>query len=569
LSAKLGDMLVSEGLISADQLNQALQRQSEMGGKLGENLVDLGFIESEDEIVEALGRQFDMGALKLFELELDPQVVELIPLEMAQKLNAIAVDRDGNSLTVAIAAPENVFALDALKFVTGYEIIPVVASESSIQKAIEKYYQVEDPLAGIVQDIIDEDLELVQEEGEELPDIQELKSAVQEAPLVKLVNGIISDAIRKGASDIHIETHERILRVRYRVDGTLMDMPPLPYRLRAAIVSRIKIMAELDIAERRVPQDGRIKVRMSKKTVDIRVSSLPAIFGEKIVMRILDPSHLMLNLADLGFEQDTMAVFSAAIQKPYGIVLVTGPTGSGKTTTLYSALNLLNQPGVNIMTAEDPVEYHMDGINQVQVRPEIKFTFATALRAFLRQDPDIIMVGEIRDLETAEIAIRSALTGHLVLSTIHTNDAASTITRLVDMGIPPFLVSSALNLIVAQRLVRRICPRCKRKDAKTHELQKFLQQLGLSPEEAEGLDTYHGAGCSECHHTGFSGRIGLFEVMPISAQMRECIVGGASAPQLRQQAAAENVACLRDTAMAKLAEGLTTVEEVMRETMSN
>ncbi|KPL16351.1 MAG: type II secretion system protein GspE, partial [candidate division Zixibacteria bacterium SM23_81] len=418
-------------------------------------------------------------------------------------------------------------------------------------------------------DIIDEDLELIQEDGEETPDIQELKSAVQEAPLVKLVNGIISDAIRKGASDIHIESHERLLRVRYRVDGTLIDMPPLPYRLKAAIVSRIKIMAELDIAERRVPQDGRIKVKIGKKTVDIRVSSLPAIFGEKIVMRILDPSNLMLDLANLGLGQDAIAELKAAIQKPYGIVLVTGPTGSGKTTTLYSALNLLNQPGVNIMTAEDPVEYHLEGINQVQVRPEIKLTFAAALRAFLRQDPDIIMVGEIRDLETAEISIRAALTGHLVLSTVHTNDAAGTITRLVDMGIPPFLVSSALNLIVAQRLVRKICSQCKRKDAKTHELHKLLQQLGLSPEEAEGLDTYHGAGCSECHHTGFSGRIGLYEVLPVSSKLRNLIVGGASAQQLRQYAAAENVATLRDTAMEKLAEGLTTVEEVMRETVSN
>jgi type IV pilus assembly protein PilB len=492
----------------------------------------------------------------------------MIPADMAQKLSTIPVDRDGNSLTVAIADPGNVWALDALKFVTGCEITPLMATESSIQKAIEKYYQLEDPLADIVKGIIDEDLELIQEESDETLDIQELKSAVQEAPLVKLVNGIIADAIRKGSSDIHIETHERHLRVRYRVDGTLMDMPPLPYRLKAAIVSRIKIMAELDIAERRVPQDGRIKIKIANKTVDLRVSTLPAIFGEKIVMRILDSSNLMLDLMELGFGEKGLVDFKTAIQKPYGIVLVTGPTGSGKTTTLYSALNLLNKPGVNIMTAEDPVEYHLDGINQIQVHPEIKLDFAKALRAFLRQDPDIIMVGEIRDLETAEIAIRAALTGHLVLSTIHTNDAPSTINRLLDMGIQPFLVSSSLNLIVAQRLVRKICPLCKRKDEKDHQLEELLRQLGLSAQEAEFLDTYHGTGCTDCHNTGFSGRIGLFEVMPVSTKMKELIVSGATVHQLRQEAIDERVVTLRDTAMEKLKQGLTTVEEVIRETVN-
>ncbi len=561
-------MLVSEGIITEDQLILALQRQSELGGKLGENLVELGFIQSEEDIIESLGQQLNVGALKLSELELDPEVVALIPADMAQKLSVIPVDRDGNSLTVAIADPKNVWALDALKFVTGCEIIPLVATESSIQKAIEKYFQTEDPLADIVKDIIDEDLELIQEDTDDLLDIQELKSAVQEAPLVKLVNGIIADAIRKGSSDIHIETHERLLRVRYRIDGTLMDMAPLPYRLKAAIVSRIKIMAELDIAERRVPQDGRIKIKIGRKTVDLRVSTLPAIFGEKIVMRILDPSNLMLDLTELGFEEKALADFKRAIQRPYGIVLVTGPTGSGKTTTLYSALNLLNKPGVNIMTAEDPVEYHLDGINQIQVHPEIRLTFATALRAFLRQDPDIIMVGEIRDLETAEIAIRAALTGHLVLSTLHTNDAPSTINRLLDMGIQPFLVSSSLNLIAAQRLVRRICPLCKRKDEKNHQIADLLQQLGLSAQEAESLDTYHGSGCSECHHTGFSGRIGLFEVMFVSSHMKELIISGASLQQLRRQAAEERVSTLRDTAMEKLKQGLTTVEEVIRETVN-
>jgi type IV pilus assembly protein PilB len=568
LSTKLGEMLISEGVITADQLNQALERQEELGGKLGENLVELGFIESEEEIIKVLGQQLNVGGLKLSEMELDAQVVGMIPLEMAQKFNVIAVDLDGNSLTVAMASPATIFLLDALKFVTGCEITPVMATEPSIQRAIDKYYHLGDPLADIVQDIIDEDLEVVQEDGEELPDIQELRSAVQEAPLVKLVNGIIADGIRKGASDIHIETHERVLRVRYRIDGTLMEMPSLPYRLKAAIVSRIKIMAELDIAERRIPQDGRIKVKIGSKTVDMRVSTLPTIFGEKIVMRILDPSSLMLNLQDLGFKGKALDDFREGIKKPYGIVLVTGPTGSGKTTTLYSAITLLNKPGVNIMTAEDPVEYHLDGINQVQVRPEIGLTFATALRAFLRQDPNIIMVGEIRDLETAEIAIRAALTGHLVLSTVHTNDAPSTINRLVDMGIQPFLVSSSLNLIVAQRLVRKICSRCKQQDNGDLEGIELLGQLGLVPEETEGLTTYHGAGCSHCHKTGFSGRIGIFEVMPVSSQLKELIVGGASVQELRRKTTEEQVVSLRSAAVHLLKTGLTTVEEVIRETVN-
>lgn len=568
MSTKLGEMLISEGVITADQLNQALERQEELGGKLGENLVELGFIESEEEIIKVLGQQLNVGGLKLSEMELDAQVVGMIPLEMAQKFNVIAVDLDGNSLTVAMASPATIFLLDALKFVTGCEITPVMATEPSIQRAIDKYYHLGDPLADIVQDIIDEDLEVVQEDGEELPDIQELRSAVQEAPLVKLVNGIIADGIRKGASDIHIETHERVLRVRYRIDGTLMEMPSLPYRLKAAIVSRIKIMAELDIAERRIPQDGRIKVKIGSKTVDMRVSTLPTIFGEKIVMRILDPSSLMLNLQDLGFKGKALDDFREGIKKPYGIVLVTGPTGSGKTTTLYSAITLLNKPGVNIMTAEDPVEYHLDGINQVQVRPEIGLTFATALRAFLRQDPNIIMVGEIRDLETAEIAIRAALTGHLVLSTVHTNDAPSTINRLVDMGIQPFLVSSSLNLIVAQRLVRKICSRCKQQDNGDLEGIELLGQLGLVPEETEGLTTYHGAGCSHCHKTGFSGRIGIFEVMPVSSQLKELIVGGASVQELRRKTTEEQVVSLRSAAVHLLKTGLTTVEEVIRETVN-
>jgi type IV pilus assembly protein PilB len=562
-------MLVSEGIITQEQLQEALQRQQELGGKLGENLAELEYIESEEAIVEVLGRQLNVGALKLSEMELDPDVVELIPAEMAQKLCAIAVDRDGNTLTVAIADPGNVFSIDSLKFVTGCEIKPVVAADSSIRRAIDKYYHLDDQISEIVKDLMDEDLEVVQEgEEEELPDIQELRTAVQEAPLVKLVNGIISDAIRKGASDIHIETHEKTLRVRYRIDGTLMDMNPLPYHLRAAIVSRVKIMSELDIAERRVPQDGRIKVKMANKTVDIRVSTLPTIFGEKVVMRILDPTNLMLDMEDLGFEKKALRDFQGAIQKPYGIVLVTGPTGSGKTTSLYSAMRLINKPDVNIMTAEDPVEYHLDGINQVQVRSEIGLTFASALRSFLRQDPNIIMVGEIRDLDTAEIAIRAALTGHLVMSTVHTNDAPSTINRLVDMGVQSFLVSSSLNLIVAQRLLRKICSYCKQKEEHTKERTELLEQLGLDHQEAEQFDTYHGAGCSECHGTGFSGRIGIYEVMPKTTKLKELVVENASRETIRREAMSEGVLTLREAALNKLKQGVTTLEEVLRETVN-
>ena len=569
MGKRLGEMLVSEGIITLEQLQEALQRQEELGGKLGENLAELGYIDGEEAIIDILGRQLNVGALKLSEMELDTDVVELIPAEMAQKLCAIAVDRDANTLTVAIADPNDIFSIDSLKFVTGCEILPVVAAESSIRRAIEKYYHLGDQIAEIVKDLIDEDLEVVQEgEDEGLPDIQELRSVVQEAPLVKLVNGIVSDAIRKGASDIHIETHEKTLRIRYRIDGTLMDRPSLPYSLRAAIVSRIKIMSELDIAERRVPQDGRIKVKMTNKTVDIRVSTLPTIFGEKVVMRILDPTNLMLDMEDLGFEKKALRDFQLAIQRPYGIVLATGPTGSGKTTSLYSAIRLINKPDVNIMTAEDPVEYHLDGINQVQVKSEIGLTFASALRSFLRQDPNIIMVGEIRDLETAEIAIRAALTGHLVLSTVHTNDAPSTINRLVDMGVQPFLVSSSLNLIVAQRLLRKICTYCKQKEEHTKERTELLEQLGLNHEEAQRFDTYRGTGCSECHQTGFSGRIGIYEVMPITVKLKELIVENASRDALRREAITEGVLTLREAALTKLQQGVTTLEEVLRETVN-
>lgn len=571
MGKKLGQMLVSEGRITEEQLELALERQAEMGGKLGECLVELGLIESEDEIREILNRQFSLGTLKLSEMELEPEVVNLVPADMARKFGAIAVDRDGNSLTVAVSNPDDPFALDALKFVTGCEILPVVASETSIQKALEVYYESgdEEKYDDIIKELRDDDLEVVQEEGEEAPNLQELKSQVAEAPLVKLVNRIIADAIFKGASDIHIETYEQKQQVRYRIDGTLIEMPSLPHRLRAAIVSRIKIMADLDIAERRIPQDGRIKVKLGRRKADLRVSTLPTIFGEKVVMRILDSSNLVLDMTQLGFEDKALADFHKAIKKPYGIVLATGPTGSGKTTTLYSALNSLNNKAVNIMTAEDPVEYHLDGINQLQVHPEIGLTFAAALRSFLRQDPNIIMVGEIRDLETAEIAIRAALTGHLVLSTVHTNDAPSTINRLVDMGIQPFLVASSLNLIVAQRLLRTICPHCKQHDERTHERQELLEGLGLTPEEAQQMATYHGAGCSECHHTGFSGRIGIYEVMPISWKLQEMIVAGTAGQEIRRQAIVERMLTLRDAAMRKLEQGRTTVEEVIRETVSD
>jgi type IV pilus assembly protein PilB len=556
---RLGDLLVREGLITREQLQSALTEQRNTGMRLGYTLVKLGIIE-ETEITKMLARQYRMPAVDLARFEVDPRIVKLVPSEVAMRHTVLPLKREGRTLTVAMSDPTNMTVLDDLKFITRYDIFPVIAGEYTLRTAIERYYEQTDvQLQSILKDIeAEEDLEVIEEqEDEDAPQVAD------DAPVVKLINGILTDAVKRGASDIHIEPFEYELRVRYRIDGTLQEVMKPPLKLRAALTSRVKIMSNLNIAERRVPQDGRIKLKMGKRVVDFRVSTLPVIFGEKIVLRILDKSNLTLDLSKFGFEPKAEDDLMRAILNPYGMVLVTGPTGSGKTTTLYSALQRINKVEVNIMTAEDPVEYNLHGINQVLVRAEIGMTFAAALRAFLRQDPNIVMVGEIRDIETGSIAIKASLTGHLVLSTLHTNDAPSTVTRMIDMGIEPFNVASAVNLIVAQRLVRRICTDCKSEYKYNAE---ELSALGISESEATGITFYRGEGCDTCGETGYKGRQGLYEVMAMSPEVRRMVLRGASAAELKDQAAEEGMLTLRMDGIVKVKRGITTLEEVVKET---
>ncbi len=555
---KLGDILVREGLITQEQLRKALQEQKSSGMRLGYTLVKLGFIE-ETEVTKMLARQYRMPAVDLSRFEVDPKILKLIPPDIATKHVVLPLKREGRTLTVAIADPNNVAAIEDIKFITRCDVFPVIAGEYTLRNAIDRYYQQSDAqLQSLLKSVEqEEDLEVVEDMEDE--DVKATDLA-DDAPVVKLINGLLTDAVKRGASDIHIEPFEHEMRVRYRVDGALHEVMKPPVKMRAALTSRVKIMAQLNIAERRVPQDGRIKLKMGTRVIDFRVSTLPVLFGEKIVLRILDKGNLTLDLATFGFEPKAQADLLKAILNPYGMVLVTGPTGSGKTTTLYSALSKINTIDVNIMTAEDPVEYNLLGINQVLVRNEVGMTFAAALKAFLRQDPNIIMVGEIRDLETGSIAIKAALTGHLVLSTLHTNDAPSTITRMVDMGIEPFNVASAVNLIVAQRLVRRICKDCK----KEHE---------YTPEEmhAFGIDKkvgpfFKGQGCDTCAGSGYKGRQGLYEVMALSSPLRRGILKGGSTEELRDIAVQEGMLTLRMDGMVKVKKGVTTLEEVVKET---
>jgi type IV pilus assembly protein PilB len=558
----LGTMLVEAGKISPDQLTQALSLIDKNKGRLEQTLVSMGAVTDEEEVTTFIGKQLNIGAIRLSDLELNADVVKLIPHDIARKFNVIAVSKFGKTLVVAISDPNNIYVLDAIKFITGCSVQPVISPEPTIQKAIEHYYSDSSQYSEILKGLEDSDLEVIST-GEDTVSDMELQSAVQDKPLVKLVDSIISEAIRKGASDIHIETYEKKIRVRYRVDGSLLEMSSLPFKYRAAIVSRVKIMADLDISERRLPQDGRIKIKIGDRAVDLRVSVLPTIFGEKVVMRILDPKSLMVDLTNLGFPELSLAKFKQAIELPYGIVLVTGPTGSGKTTTLYSALKTINQPDVNIMTAEDPVEFNFEGINQVAVRSDIGLSFSAALRSFLRQDPDIIMVGEIRDAETAEIAIRASLTGHLVFSTLHTNDAPSSINRLIDMGIPAYLVASAAKLIMAQRMVRKLCKRCK-EEVKIDE--EILIKVGVPEPELKSFKAYQAKGCSECNGIGFSGRTGLFEVMPITPEIERMIIANVSTPEIVAQAVKEGMMTLRVAGVDKIRRGITSVDEVLAET---
>jgi type IV pilus assembly protein PilB len=570
MAERLGEMLLKAGLITQDQLQEALALQKSNGGKLGYNLVRLGYVKEED-ITSLLSEQYGVPAIHLEHFEIDEAVLKHIPADVAQKFLVIPIERTGATLTVAMADPSNVFALDDIRFITGYQVEPVVASEASIREAIAKYYgsSHDIQLKSIMDEISKEevaDLEMEEEEGE--ISAEDLEAASQDAPVVKLCNVILTDAVRRGASDIHVEPYEKDFRVRFRIDGILYEILRPPMKLKEAIASRLKILAKLDIAEKRLPQDGRIKMRMKidnkTKEIDYRVSTVPTLYGEKIVLRLLDKEGLKLDMTQLGFEEESLKKFERAILKPYGMVLVTGPTGSGKTNTLYSAVGRLNTPETNIMTAEDPVEFNIQGCNQVQMKDAIGLNFASALRAFLRQDPNVILVGEIRDFETAEIAVKAALTGHLVLSTLHTNDAPSTISRLMNMGIEPFLVATSVHLIQAQRLVRRICRECKEEVSLP---KKALLDLGYTEEEVDTVKVYKGRGCPTCNNSGYKGRTALMEVMEMSDQLREMVLMGANAVELKRQALEEGMLTLRRSGLIKISKGITTVEEVVRETV--
>lgn len=559
---RLGDMLIDEGLISLDQLKKALAEQKEKGGRLGGILVQMNFV-TDEQISETLGKQYNVGVVSFNESEIDQMTLRIVSPQIAQKFQVIPIRREGKNLYLAMANPVDVYTIEDIKFATGYNVIPLVASENLIAQAIEKYYGVAGSMSDVLSEmgVDDGEIEIIEEEKQ--PDAQQLLIDVDAAPVVKLVNGIIVEAVKQGASDIHIEPFEKILRVRYRVDGELKEVMSPQYTLGAAITSRLKIMAGLNISERRIPQDGRIGMKVAEKSIDLRVSTLPTAHGEKICMRIAEKSAL-LKLEDIGLGRKAYNDFMEAIDRPNGIILVTGPTGSGKTVTLYSVLARMNTPNVNITTAEDPIEYDFVGINQVNVREAIGYTFSTALKAFLRQDPDIVMVGEIRDLETGDIAIKAALTGHVVLSTLHTNDTIATISRLQDMGIEAYKVASAVVLIEAQRLIRRVCKYCGQQvDVSDDELIRY----GVNPEYMRGAKFMMGKGCMQCGNSGYKGRVGIFEVLPLTHTLREMIVKNASTDDLRMQARREGVIMLREDGLIKVKAGITTLEEVMKATV--
>ena len=565
-SSRLGDLLVRSNLITKEQLQNALEEQKESGGhlRLGSILIKNGFI-SESELTAFLSKQYSVPSINLSDFEIDPAVIKLIPAEVVQKYQTIPVNRSGSTLIIAMSDPSNIFAIDDIKFMTGYNVEVVVASDAGIKSAIDKYYDQSASLDDMMSNMDMEDLEVVGEE--EQVDISSLERATEDAPVVKLVNLILTDAIKRKASDIHVEPYERTFRVRYRIDGVLYEAMKPPIKLKNAIISRLKIMAELDIAERRLPQDGRIKIKLGGgKDMDFRVSVLPTLFGEKVVLRLLDKSSLQLDMTKLGYEPDALDRFKESIYKPFGMVLVTGPTGSGKTVSLYSALSELNRTSENISTAEDPVEFNFAGINQVQMHDDIGLNFAAALRSFLRQDPDIIMIGEIRDFETAEIAVKAALTGHLVLSTLHTNDAPSTVNRLLNMGVEPFLVASAVNLITAQRLARRVCQDCRI----VEEIPaQALMNAGVPKDEADQYVCYKGQGCPKCNNTGYKGRVGFYQVMPMLEEIRELVLNGANTAEIKRESMRLGIKTMRQSGLTKLREGITSFEEVLRVTVAD
>ncbi|MBA2620828.1 MAG: type IV-A pilus assembly ATPase PilB [Acidobacteria bacterium] len=614
MSAKLGEILVRENIITSQQLREALEYQRANGGRLGLNLVKLNII-SDDVITTVLSKQYGVPSINLELFQIEPEVVALISHEVALKYSVLPISKVGATLTLAMADPTNVFAMDDIKFMTGLHVEPVIASEASLIDSLGKYYKATNQIeafdfaaAGEFKKIdahvskngngaskngngngagggriVDSDLTVsldrfefnandtseleVIEENDEI-DLAELAKASEDAPVVRLVNVLLVDSLRRGASDIHVEPYEKDFRIRFRIDGVLYDVMHPPMKMRDALISRLKIMSKLDISEKRLPQDGRIKIKVKvdnrSRELDFRVSTLPTLFGEKVVLRLLDKDKLMLDMTKLGFEQQSLDIFQRNISKPYGMVLVTGPTGSGKTNTLYSALQALNTSETNIMTAEDPVEFNLPGINQVQMKEQIGLNFAAALRSFLRQDPNIVLVGEIRDFETAEIAIKAALTGHLVLSTLHTNDAPSTISRMVNMGIEPFLVATSVNIIQAQRLIRRVCAECR--EEQKLPVEAYIE-IGFTPEEAPQIKSYKGKGCAVCNNTGYKGRIGLYEVMEVTDELRELIIIGASAIELRRKAIDCGMITLRESGLYKIRDGVTTIEEVVKETV--
>ena len=596
MTERLGELLIKRNYITPEQLKKASDEQKLKGGRLESNLVRLGYIK-EDELLSFLSAQYRVPSVKISKMEINPNVIKLIPSSLSKKYFIIPINRMGPKLTLAMADPSNIVVIDEIKFMTGFNVEPVVASETEIIDAIKKYYGGGGNVAGLGSisfDAKDYDLDgdkaggldgiMLDDEVVDVDDFDKLvhgavdnvevvetqnleDSMDMEGPIIKIVNGILIKAIKLGASDIHFEPYERTFRVRYRIDGVLRRDMSLPIQIKNAMTSRLKIMAKLDIAEKRLPQDGRIKLRMGKGgEMDFRVSSIPTLFGEKIVLRLLDKSALQLDMTKLGFEESSLADLKAAVHRPVGMILVTGPTGSGKTTTLYSALSELNKETDNIITAEDPVEYNFMGINQVQMHEEIGLTFASSLRSFLRQDPDIIMVGEIRDFETAQIAVQAALTGHLVLSTVHTNDAPGTINRLIDMGIEPFLISSAVILILAQRLIRKVCMDC-REPIKVHP--QLLIDLGIPPDEVKSFQVYKGKGCSICNNTGYKGRLGLYEVMPMKEEVKELVLSRASSSEIKKEAIRLGMKTLRQSGIAKIKDGVTTIEEVLRSTIED
>ena len=598
MTERLAELLIKRNYITPEQLKKALDEQKLKGGRLESNLVRMGYIK-EDELLSFLSAQYRVPSVKISKMEINPNVIKLIPSSVSKKYFIIPINRVGPKLTLAMADPSNIVVIDEIKFMTGFNVEPVVASETEIIDAVKKYYGGGGNVAGLGTvsfqssdfDLDDEKVNVATEGimlDDDVVDVDDFDKLVHGAvdnievvdtqldsdesidmqgPIIKIVNGILIKAIKLGASDIHFEPYERTFRVRYRLDGVLRRDMALPIQIKNAMISRLKIMAKLDIAEKRLPQDGRIKLRMGKgREMDFRVSSIPVLYGEKVVLRLLDKSALQLDMTKLGFEESSLADLKAAIHKPVGMILVTGPTGSGKTTTLYSALSELNKESENIITAEDPIEYNFMGINQVQMHEEIGLTFASSLRSFLRQDPDIIMVGEIRDFETAQIAVQAALTGHLVLSTVHTNDAPGTISRLIDMGIEPFLISSAIVLILAQRLIRKVCMEC-REPVKVHP--QLLIDLGIPPDEVKSFPVYKGKGCSLCNNTGYKGRVGLYEVMPMREEVKELVLSRASTSEVKKEAIRLGMKTLRQSGIAKIKEGVTTIEEVLRSTIED